>query len=512
MERLHPDHLGTLAAGVARPSYDRVALRPGIVHLGLGAFARAHLAVVNDATIKASGDLRWGIVGVSLRRPDTRDALKPQAGLYSVALRDAAADGRPREALQVVGCVLEVLVAPENPAAVLARLADDETRIVSLTITENGYARGAVEGALAAGDADMAHDLTNPEAPRSALGFIVHALALRRARAAAPLTLLSCDNLPANGDTLRALVLDFASRVDASLADWIGAHCSFPNSMVDRIVPRTTDADRDAVSSSLGLTDAWPVVAEPFLDWVIEDRFANGRPEWERGGARFVERVEPFEKLKLRMVNGAHSALAYLGVVAGWTTVDRAVAVPALRRYLETMMIEEIVPTLPPIAGLDHDDYRARLLQRFTNPALQHATLQIAADGSQKLPQRLLDTVRERIAQNRSYDRLALAIAGWIHYLRGRDEHDAPYPIVDPLAAELNARLAPLERSVHDGVAHFTAFEPVFGDLGRDRRFVSSVARHLLALRQRGVALTLEAQPLATAATPLDRVPGVTTA
>lgn len=495
MERLHPSRLAALPDAVERPRYDRGALAAGIVHLGVGAFQRAHLAVVNEAAIHASGDLRWGTVGVSLRQPDTRDALAPQAGLYTVAIRDAAPGGQPRESLQVIGNLLELLVAPENPAAVLARLADDDTRIVSLTITEKGYHRDPATGALNPTDPDVVHDIANPGAPRTALGFIVHAMQLRRARGAAPVTLLSCDNLPANGDTLRRLTLAFAAHVDDGLHDWIATHCTFPNSMVDRIVPRTTDADRSGVSARLGLVDAWPVIGEPFLDWVIEDRFARGRPAWDQGGARFVEHAEPFEKLKLRMVNGSHSALAYLGAMAGWRTVDRAIAVPSLHRYLETMMRDEIAPTLPALPGLDLDNYRTRLLQRFANPALQHQTHQIAMDGSQKLPQRLLDTVRDRIHAGLHYDRLALAIAAWIHYLRGSDETGVPHVVADPLAAELTARLAPLAKSVHDGVAHVVAFEPVFGELGRDPRFVSAVARHLVALRQRGVPATLEAQP-----------------
>jgi fructuronate reductase len=495
MERLHPSRLDTLPARVERPRFERAALRAGIVHLGIGAFQRAHLAVVNEAAIHASGDLRWGTVGVSLRSPDTRDALAPQAGLYTVAIRDASDDGRARESLQIVGNVLEVLVAPEDPATVLARLAHDDTRIVSLTITEKGYHRDPAAGALNGADPDIVHDLVNPAAPRTALGFIVHAMQLRRTRGAAAVTLMSCDNLPANGDTLRALVLAFARHVDADLHDWIAERCTFPNSMVDRIVPRTTDADREAVSNQLGLTDAWPVIGEPFLDWVIEDRFASGRPAWDRGGARFVAHAEPFEKLKLRMVNGSHSALAYLGAMAGWRTVDRAIAQPALRRYLDMLMHDEIVPTLPALPGLLVDDYRARLLQRFANPALQHQTHQIAMDGSQKLPQRLLGTVRDRIKAGRPYDRLALAIAAWLHYLRGSDETGTPHTIADPLAEALGTRLAAPLPSVHDLVAHVTAFEPVFGDLGRDARFVSAVARHLVALRQRGVAATLDAQP-----------------
>ena len=480
MERLHPSRLDALPDRVERPGYDRAALRAGIVHLGVGAFQRAHLAVVNEAAIHASGDLRWGVIGVSLRQADTWNALVPQAGLYTVAIRDTSADGQPRESLQVIGNLLDVLVAPDNPAAVLARLADADTRIVSLTITEKGYHRDPASGALDRLDPDIVHDLVNPATPRTALGFIVHAMQLRRQRGAAPVTLLSCDNLPANGDTLRQLVLAFAAHVDAGLQDWIATHCSFPNSMVDRIVPRTTDADRAAVSEHLGLTDAWPVIGEPFLDWALEDNFANGRPAWDKGGVRFVPHAEPFEKLKLRMVNGSHSALAYLGAMAGWRTVDVAIAQPALRRYVDALLRDEVAPTLPDLPGLDLDDYRARLLQRFANPALQHKTAQIAMDGSQKLPQRLLGTVRDRLRAGLPIERLALAVAAWIHYQRGVDEIGTRYEVQDPLAGEL-ASVEPL-----------TSFTPVFGELGNDERFVAAVARWTRSLRERGVLATLK--------------------
>ena len=493
LNRLHPSRLAALPADVARPRHDRAALHAGIVHIGIGAFQRAHLAVVNEAALHATGDLRWGTVGVSLRQPDTRDALMPQAGLYTLAIRDAAPDGTPRETLQVVGNLLDVLVAPEDPCAALERVAHPHTRIVSLTVTEKGYHHHPATGTLRLNDADITHDLANPGAPRTAVGFIVHALRLRMQRALPPVTLLSCDNLPANGDTLRGLVLTFAEQIDPALRDWIASRCTFPNSMVDRIVPRTTGADRERVSTRLGLQDAWPVVAEPFLEWVVEDRFANGRPAWDEGGARFVEHAEPFERLKLRMVNGSHSALAYLGTMAGWRTVDQAIAVPALRDYLDTLMRDEIAPTLPALVGLDLNDYRARLLLRFANPALQHQTAQIAMDGSQKLPQRLLGTIRDRLAANASITQLALAVAAWIHYLRGVDELGAPYAIHDPLAAALAEQLARADAagSVRDGIALFTAFTPVFANLGNEPRFVDAVAHHALALKQRGVLATL---------------------
>ncbi len=465
-----------LQPGAVEAPYDRALLASGIVHLGVGAFQRAHMAQATEAAMLATGDLRWGITGVSLRSAETRDALAPQQGLYTLAIRDADEHAVPRERLQVIHVLRELLVATEDPAAVHERIASNATRIVSLTVTEKGYLGTE---------------------PGSTIAVLSQGLALRFARSEGGITLMSLDNLPSNGEVLRERLLAHARSVDPALAEWIEAHCSFPCSMVDRIVPRTTDADRESISARLGLQDAWPVVGEPFFDWVIEDRFAAGRPEWQHGGARFVTDAKPFETLKLRMVNGAHSALAYLGAMAGWRTVDRAVAQPALRRYLDALMLEEIAPTLPTLAGLDLDAYRARLLQRFANPALQHQTRQIAMDGSQKLPQRLLGSVRDRLAAGAPIERLALAVAAWLHYLRGVDESGARHEIQDPLAPALAAELSRAEAagSVQATVAGFTSFEPVFGALGREPRFVEAVARQLASLRQRGVLATLEGWP-----------------
>ncbi len=503
MSRLHPDTLAALPADVAAPRYDRSVLRGGIVHLGVGAFQRAHLAEVNEAAMHASDligeDLRWGIVGVSLRSPDTRDALAPQAGLYTVATRDADAHGAPRERLQVIGNVFELLVAPEDPAAVLARIAHTDCRIVSLTVTEKGYCHDPATLALRRDDADIAHDLVHAEAPRSAIGMLVRGLQLRRLRGRAPITLMSLDNLPANGHTLQGLVLAFAGEVDAGLQRWIAEGCSFPNSMVDRIVPRTTDADRATISARLGVTDAWPVLGEPFLDWAVEDRFAAGRPDWTVGGARFVASAEPFEKLKLRMVNGTHSSLSYLGAMAGWATVDRAVAEPAMQHYLRRLMQEEIEPTLPALPGLDLAEYRERLLARYANPALKHLTRQIAMDGSQKLPQRLFGTVRDRLAAGQSFDLLALGVAAWIHYLRGTDQTGRVYAIQDPLAPALADSLAgawragPSSEDAYQRTWSFMRSLSLFGELAEAPSFVSAVARHWQGLATHGVAATLAA-------------------
>lgn len=463
---------------------DKAGLGAGIVHLGIGAFARAHLIPATEAAMAGSGERHWGVLGVSLRRADVRDALAPHRFDYTLALRDADAQGQPRERRETLRSLLGVLVAPEDPNAVLEAIAAPATRIVSLTVTEKGYHHDPATGALKAGDPGLAHDLSHPQAPYTTLGFLVHGLALRRARGLGPVTLLSCDNLPSNGHTLRGLVLAFAAQVDAGLAGWIGEACRFPNGMVDRIVPRNDDL---AV-----------VTAEPFFDWAIEDDFAAGRPDWTVYGARFVAQAEPFEKLKLRLVNGAHSAIAYLGVLAGWATVDRAIAEPALRRFVEALMREEIEPTLAVIDGLGDVDlaaYRMRLIERFANPALAHRTAQIAMDGSQKIPQRWLGTLRERLAADASIEHLALALAAWLQFLGGVDEAGRAFTIDDPLAAELQALHARAAGAPTDTarIATLLGFAPVFGTLGREHGVVDAVARQSARLRRDGVRATLEA-------------------
>ncbi len=462
---------------------DKAGLGAGIVHLGLGAFARAHLIPATEAAMAASGERHWGVLGVSLRHADVRDALAREGFDYTLALRDADPQGRPRERRETLHSLLGVLVAPEAPTAVLEAIAAPATRIVSLTVTEKGYHHDPATGALKRDDPAIVHDLAHPHTPRTTLGFLVHGLALRRTRGLGPVTLLSCDNLPSNGATLRGLVLAFARERDAALAEWIDSACRFPNGMVDRIVPRNDDL---AV-----------VTAEPFFDWAIEDDFAAGRPDWTVYGARFVDQAEPFEKLKLRMVNGSHSAIAYLGVLAGWPTVDRAIAEPALRRFVEALMREEIEPTLAAIdglAGVDLAAYRARLVERFANPALAHRTAQIAMDGSQKIPQRWLGTLRERLATDAPVDHLALALAAWLQVLGGVDEAGGGFAIDDPLAAELRALHvraagAPTETA---RIATLLGFAPVFGTLGRERGVVDAVARQAVRLRRDGVRATLE--------------------
>ncbi len=503
LERLNTESLPRLPADVEKPSYDRSRLTPGIVHLGLGAFHRAHQAVVTDQAMQASGDLSWGILGVSLRHPDTRDALTPQDGLYTLSVRDAGPDGQDREQLRVVGSVLRVMVADEDPNAVLERIAYPQTRIVSLTVTEKGYSHEPATGHLRWDDPDILHDLENPVRPRSTIGILVHGLALRRERDLPPVTLMSCDNLRGNGDILRSLVLAFALRVDVTLADWIDRHCTFPNSMVDRIVPATEDLDRQRIAARLGVQDAWPVLGEPYLNWVIEDKFAAGRPAWDaQCGATFVRNAAPYERLKLRMVSGPHSALAYLGATLGLQTMAEAVSTPALRAFVEAMMREEIAPTLRGIPETGLEEYRQRFLERISNPALPHPLSQIAMDGSQKLPQRLLDTIRDRLRAGHGIDRLCLAVAAWLHYLRGVNEQGGAHPIKDPIAARLDRLLSRAEVAANAAKPSQAAqrratvlarFKPVFGDLGESTEFVTSLTVQLEALREHGVMHAVQA-------------------
>lgn len=493
MDRLTPAQFPNLAPEVLCARYDRSALRTGIVHLGIGAFMRAHLAPVTQAAM-AQGDLRWGILGVSLRQTDTRDALAPQQGLYTVALRDTHEDGTPRQRLQVVACVQGVLVAPENPDAVLELLARDTVRIASLTVTEKGYCHDPATLGLQKDHPDVVHD-RHSHHPRSAIGYLVRGMERRRDRGLRGITLMSLDNLPSNGNVLRAAVLELAHDIAPSLADWIQANCSFPNSMVDRIVPRTTDGDRAQVSAALGAVDAWPVMAEPFLDWAVEDQFVADRPDWHLGGARFVEKAAPWETVKLRMVNGTHSSVAYLGVVAGWPTVDHALMQMPLRKFVESLLRDEIEPTLPKLLGFDSQAYRESLLRRFANPALAHKTQQIAMDGSQKLPQRLLGAVRDRLAAGASIHHLALSVAAWLHFLQGVDETGRHYPVDDPLAETLR-RLSAQAQALSDPMQRarvLLQLPQVFGDLQHNDAFASALAPHLASLAQRGVVGTLEA-------------------
>lgn len=435
----------------------------GIVHFGPGAFFRAFNAIYTDEVMqKKGGD--WGICAVSLRSATFRDLLVPQGGVYtSVTLTP---DGAKR---RVVGSVVSVRVAPEDPKAILAIMAEPSIKIVSLTITEKGYCHSPATGQLMRDHPDIIHDLRHLDSPRSAPGLIVAALKARRAAGHRPFTVLSCDNLPANGRLASTIVVDFARAVDGDLAEWIGEEGRFPATMVDRITPATTAADIAALEEAEGYFDPACVTHEPFRQWVIEDDFVDHqRPDWDLAGAQFVHDVEAHELMKLRCLNGSHSTLAYLGYLAGYETIAETVTDPAFAMLCKKFWTEEVLPTLPQPEGEDLPAYTDALLARFANPAIHHRTWQIAMDGSQKLPQRLLGTVADNLEASRPIDCLALGVAGWMRYVGGVDEVGAAIDVKDPLAGRLRD-ISECATSPDARVRAFLALEDVF-----DRRLADS--------------------------------------
>ena len=445
----------------------------GIVHLGPGAFFRAFIAPYTDEAI-GTGSVcgeDWGIIAVSLKSPTAREALVPQDCLYTALER-----GPDGDTSRQVEAITDVLVAPEDPLAVLDTMARPEIRVVSLTITEKGYCHNPRNGSLRTDHPDVAHDIATTDAPRTALGFLVLALSRRREAGIPPFTVLCCDNLPANGAMLRQLVTELASQRDsagfsAGLANWIETHVAFPSTMVDRITPATTAADLEDFATISGSYDSALVIHEPFRQWVIEDDFPQGRPGWHLAGAQMVADVERHELMKLRCLNGTHSALAYLGYLAGYETISDAVADPAFTRLCERLWQDEILPTVPQPEGEDLPAYCAALMSRYYNPAIQHRTWQIAMDGSQKLPQRILSTLRDNLAAGRMPKGLCLVIAGWMRYVTGTDEAGQAIDVRDPMAAELRKAA-----SAPDPVTALMSIEAVFGsDLSDNANLVTAI-------------------------------------
>lgn len=463
LSRLSDDTLAALPPAVARAAFDRAGTRIGIVHLGVGAFHRAHQAVYIDDLL--GEDPAWAICGVSLRSPDVRDALRPQDGLYTLALRD----GGPT--LRVIGALREVLCAADERDAVLARLAHPDVRLVMLTVTEKGYC-------LSADGVDLAHpdivrDLATPEAPASAIGVVVAGLALRRAHGLSAYTVLSCDNLADNGGRLRRAVLQYARQFDAELAEWIDVHATFPRSMVDSITPATDDALRADVNTALALHDAWPVQREPYAQWVVEDAFCNGRPPLERAGVILSTDIAGWDRAKLRLLNGPHSALAYLGLLLELETVSDAMRHPALAAFVERLMREDIAPTLAAMDGFDAQAYIDAILARFRNPAIRHRLAQIAWDGTQKLPVRLFGTLHDALAAGRRIDRLCLPLAAWMHFVRRQAQ--AGVALDDPMAATLAELGIAMTDDAPRDVAALLAIEAMFGSVAGDVQVVDAL-------------------------------------
>ncbi len=457
----------------------------GIVHLGPGAFFRAFNAVYTDEALRTRGG-PWGIVAVSLQSDRAARTLRPQGCAYtSVAL------GTDGESTRVIEAISDVLVARDEPDHVLDVMADPQIKIVSLTITEKGYCHDPGTGDLRLEAPEIQTDLANPMRPATAPGLIVEALARRRHAGHLPFTVLSCDNLPDNGATARRIILAFARARDAALADWIEAECRFPSTMVDRITPATTADDIARVGALTGYHDPACVLHEPFRQWVIEDDFVAGRPAWDEAGAQFVTSVHAHEKMKLRCLNGTHSMLAYLGYLAGYETIAETVADPVFAALCDRVWQKEILPTVPHPEGEDLTAYVASLLARYRNPAIRHRTWQIAMDGSQKLPQRLLGTISDRLDQGGDVAGLCLAVAGWMRYVGGTDEKGAPIDVRDPLADALKTA-ARSGVSAAETVDRLLAIRAVFPpDLAKEPRFSDAVKAAYLRLENCGARNTV---------------------
>ncbi|MEW1807780.1 mannitol dehydrogenase family protein [Pseudarthrobacter sp. NPDC080039] len=468
MTVLNDAALPGLAHRLQVPTYDRSAVKTGIVHFGVGGFHRSHEAMFIDRLLNRGGPQDWGICGVGVLPSDAmmRDVLKNQDGLYTLVLRTP--DGA--ETARIIGSITEYLFAPADPGAVIAKLAAPETRIVSLSVTEGGYSINDSTGKFDPRTPDILHDLEPHTIPRSVFGLITAALAQRRAAGTPPFTIMSCDNIQDNGGVARKALVSFARLKDVHLAGWISENVAFPNSMIDRITPATTDSDRESVSNTYGLMDAWPVVAENFEQWVLEDDFTYGRPPLEDVGVQIVNDVEPYELMKLRLLNASHQVMSYLGYLAGYRYVHEVCSDPQFAKFILGYMEEEATPTLQPVPGIDLDTYRTELLHRFSNPAIKDTLARQMVDASERIPKFLLPVLREQLDRKSTINRTVLVIAAWSRFLEGTDEQGRTIQITDRRLDKLQTAA----RADRDQPGAFLKLTEVFGDLGQNERFISA--------------------------------------
>jgi mannitol 2-dehydrogenase len=462
-------------ASITVPSYDRDALTPGVVHIGVGGFHRAHQGVYFEE-LAQQGITEWGIVGVGLRSRGMKSALEPQDLLYSVVERRADADE-----VSVVGTMIRYLYAPDDPEAVLEALSDPRIRLITITLTGGAYHVDVTTGEFDDSDEDVAADVANPGSPVTFFGYLVEALRRRRDAGEPPFTVLSCDNVPRNGQVTRTAVVSFARLRDPELAHWIDEHVTFPNSVVDRITPESTDELADSVEQEYGIKDNSPVPTEPFRQWVIEDAFCNGRPPLERVGVQFVSDTSPYELIKKRMLNGGHCAIGYLGSLAGHRTTADVMADPPLRAYVAGLMETEIMPLLPEVPGIDLEEYKATLLERLANPKMADGLQRLCRRGSTKIPSYLLPSLSDAVDRQRPHALLTLALAGWLRYLRGTDCAGEKIEIEDARRDELSALVA-----VESDPRQILREHSIFGELGEDEAFAERLEQTLRRLEEHG--------------------------
>jgi mannitol 2-dehydrogenase len=485
MTSLTEKTLSELDPGVALPRYDRRDVTTGIVHIGVGNFHRSHQAMYIDTLMNSGTALDWGICGIGLQPSNVtmRDVMAAQDNLYTLVLRhgDGTWDAR------VIGSITEYLFAPDDPEAAVEKMADPATRIVSLTVTEGGYYLDAVTGEFNGADEAIQADLRPGAVLRTVFGLVTEALSRRRARGIPAFTILSCDNIQGNGHVSQRTFTAFARLRDPELADWMTAHVRFPNSMVDRITPKTTDEDRAELSRRFGLDDRWPVLCEPFTQWVLEDDFADGRPPLEDAGVQITSDVEPYELMKLRLLNASHQALCYPGHLVGYRFVHEVTTDPLFARYLLDYMTTEATPTLRPVPGVDLPGYAHQLIERFSNPEVGDTVARLCANASDLIPKFLLPVIREQLAAGRPVTRSAAVVASWARYAEGTDENGQAHELDDDLAPQLRAAASGQRQNV---TAFLEGNRSVFGDLADDPRFTGVYSAILTSLFHRGVRKT----------------------
>jgi mannitol 2-dehydrogenase len=477
-------------AAVDVPAYDRTALSPGVVHIGVGAFHRAHQEVYFH-DLAQRGVMDWGVIGVGLRSRDLKDALEPQDLLYTVVER-----GPEHDSARVVGTLHRYLHAPDDPQAVIDALADPRVRLVTLTVTPQGYHLDPATDELDAEAEDVVHDLEHPEAPATFMGHLVAALDRRRRAGSGPFTVLSCDNIIANGSMTRRVVLAFARLRDAGLADWIAAHVTFPNSMVDRITPETTDEDVRQVEEVFGIGDRRPAVTEAFRQWIVEDAFCNGRPPLDQVGVQLVADVRPYERMKKRLLNGSHVALAYLGLLAGHRTMDEVLADPDFRDYIERLLEDELVPSVGEVPGIDLAEYEQTLVGRLANPRMKDELTRLGRRGSTKVPSYLVAAMVDARSAGRPHPLLTVAVAGWLRCLRRCGLDGEPLELDDDRAEELDALAGHDPRPLLDDAS-------LFLDLAGDAALARDLEAALRAIDQDGPRAAIRAALAGAAAAPL---------
>jgi len=473
--------LSDLSSEILRPAYRRQDVTPGIVHIGTGNFHRAHQAVYLDDLFNTGRDLDWGLIGAGFRPPDAlmREALSRQDWLTTVVEREAGA-----RVARVTGAMIDFLPVGE---AMVQALADPRIRIVSLTVTEGGYCVDPATGVFDPDHPDIKADLANPETPSQVFGTLVAALKTRRDAGIRPFTVMSCDNIPGNGHVAADAVTGFASLLDPDLAAWIKGEVAFPNSMVDRITPATTDDERSFLKQEFGIDDAWPVFCEPFRQWVMEDHFTDGRPVFEEVGVTLTDDVAAFELMKLRMLNGGHAAIAYPAALLDLETVPEAMAHPMINGFLEKLERDEIIPVVPPIKGVDRGDYLDLIKHRFANPEVKDTVPRLCQDGSNRQPKFILPSIRDRLKEGQSVDGLALVSALWCRYCFGETETGVEIEIDDHQASRLKAAA----QQARTTPIAFLALTDIFGDLNTNQTFTQTFETTLKSLWQNGTAKTL---------------------